>query len=159
MLYNRSLSGNNLMYQVAWEANFYGLHLWNWNIINLFYKTFIHRSVYAQIGLPIVFLSWTTVIKHHRLGDPSNTFKHFYWSIDDSQCCVRFRCTAKWSSYTCTHIYPLFFRFFPHVGHYRVMFPVLYNRYSSVTYFIYSSVYMSIPASQFVLPTLIHWQS
>ena len=38
----------------------------------------------------------------------------------DLQCCVSFRCTAKWISYTCIYI-PLFFRFFSHIGHYRVL--------------------------------------
>ena len=30
-------------------------------------------------------------------------FLSFYWSIVDLQCCVNFRCTAKWICYTCTH--------------------------------------------------------
>ena len=36
----------------------------------------------------------------------------FYWSIVDLQCCVSFRCTAKWISYTYTHIYS-FLDYFP----------------------------------------------
>ena len=41
--------------------------------------------------------------------------------IADLKCCVSFRCTAKWISYTYTHIYALFFRFYSHMGHYRVL--------------------------------------
>ena len=39
--------------------------------------------------------------------------------IIDLQYCVSFRCTAKSVCYTNTHIY--FFRFFFHIGHYRVL--------------------------------------
>ena len=35
------------------------------------------------------------------------------------QCCLSFRCTAKWISYTCIHSF--FFRFYSHIGHYRVL--------------------------------------
>ena len=31
--------------------------------------------------------------------------KNCYWSITDSQCCVSFRCTTKWISYTYTYIH------------------------------------------------------
>ena len=64
----------------------------------------------------------------------------------------------KWSKYSCLqssvsgaqqsawfYIYPLCLGFFPHTGHY----PVLYSRSLLVIYFIYSSVYLSIPVSQF----------
>ena len=44
-----------------------------------------------------------------------NTFLYFYWSVVDLQCCVSFRCTAKWMSYTCIHL------FFSHIDHYRVL--------------------------------------
>lgn len=32
-------------------------------------------------------------------------FFKMYWSIIDLQCCDNFFCTAKWVSYTCTHIH------------------------------------------------------
>jgi len=32
-------------------------------------------------------------------------FLTFYWSIVDLQCCISFRCTAKWISYICTYIH------------------------------------------------------
>ena len=35
---------------------------------------------------------------HPRVGD-SQLFNLFYWSIIDLQCCIGFRCTAKWFSY------------------------------------------------------------
>jgi len=31
--------------------------------------------------------------------------KKIYWSIGDLQCCVSFKCTAKWFNYTCTCIF------------------------------------------------------
>ena len=34
-----------------------------------------------------------------------------YWSIVDWQCCVHFKCTAKWLLYI--HTYPFFFNSFP----------------------------------------------
>ena len=45
-------------------------------------------------------------------------FFKFYWGIVDLQCCVSFRCTAKWISYTYIHSC---FRLFSHIGHYRVL--------------------------------------
>ena len=38
--------------------------------------------------------------------------KNFYWIIVDLQCCVSFRCTAKWLSYTNTQIHSLFIYLF-----------------------------------------------
>ena len=32
-------------------------------------------------------------------------FYNSYWSVVDLQCCVSFRCTAKWISYTYTYIH------------------------------------------------------
>ena len=51
---------------------------------------------------------------------------NFYWSIVDLQCRVSFCFVAKWISYiyvcvyTHTHITTVF-RFFSHIGHYRVL--------------------------------------
>ena len=42
-----------------------------------------------------------------------------YWSAFDLQCCVSFRCTAKWISYTYTYILLLRFPF--HLGHHRAL--------------------------------------
>ena len=54
------------------------------------------------------------------------------------------------------YIYLLSFRVFSHIGHYRVLspeFPVLYIR---SLFYIYNSVPMSIPSSQFI-PTPLMW--
>ena len=87
------------------------------------------------------------------------SFFNFYWSIVDLQCCVSFRCTAKWVTYTNTYIHS-FLDSFPIsvITEYWVEFPVLYSRSLEVTYFIYTSVYMSIPIFQFIpSPYLTPW--
>ena len=72
-------------------------------------------------------------------------FNYFYWRIVDLQCCVIFCCSAKWINYIYTYIHS--FRFYSHIviTEYWVEFPVLYSRSLLVIYFIYNSVYMSIP--------------
>ena len=55
------------------------------------------------------------------------------------------------------HINSLFFRFFSYIDHYRVLIRVscvLYSRSFLVIYFIYSSMYLSIPISQFIPPLI-----
>ena len=47
----------------------------------------------------------------------------------DLQCCVSFTCTAKWVSYIYTYMHS-FFRFFSHIGYYRVL-----NRVPHIVYF------------------------
>ena len=66
---------------------------------------------------------------------------NFYWSLVDLQCCISFRCTAKWISYTYTYIHS-FLDSFPIqvITEYWEEFPVLYSRSLLVIYFIYSSV-------------------
>ena len=38
-------------------------------------------------------------------------FKNFFWSRVDLQCCISFRCIAKWTSYPCTHLHSFFWLF------------------------------------------------
>ena len=61
--------------------------------------------------------------------------------------------------YIFAHISPLFLDFLPIqvTTEHKVEFPVLYNSLSLVTYFIHRSVYMSVPISQFILPTYPLW--
>ena len=47
-------------------------------------------------------------------------FFNFYWCIIDLQCCISFRCTAKWISYIYMYIHFFFLVFFSHISHYRV---------------------------------------
>ena len=71
-----------------------------------------------------------------------------YWSIVDLQCCVSFRGTAKWFSYTYTYICSFSDSFSIEViTECWVEFPALYSRPLLGIYFIYSSVYMLIPNS------------
>ena len=92
--------------------------------------------------------------------------KTFSWSIVDIQCCVSFRCTVKWISYTqrCIHS---FFRFFSHIGHYRVLgsvpyavvqdhisYPVLYT----IVFLMTLSLPGSLQAPQFFPVQLWWWQ-
>ena len=76
---------------------------------------------------------------------------NFYWSLVDLLF-VSFKCTAKWISFAYSYIYSFldFFSPIKAVTHYWAEFPVLYNRSLLVIYFIYSSVYMLIPVSQFI---------
>ena len=57
---------------------------------------------------------------------PISLKKIFFWSIVDLQCCVKFRCTAEWISYTYIHFY---LDYFPIqvITEYWVQFHVLYN--------------------------------
>ena len=54
-----------------------------------------------------------------------NTYllNEFYWSIVDLQCCISFKCIAKWFSYTYTYIHS----FFPHIGYYRLLSILLFQ--------------------------------
>ena len=52
------------------------------------------------------------------------------------------------------YMYPCFGGFFSHFSHYRVLSKVSYaTQLALVVYFIYSSLHMSISASQFILPS------
>ena len=64
---------------------------------------------YKTTGKAIALTIWTFVGKVMSLF-----FNKIYLIIVDLQCCVSFRGTAKWISYTYT--YPLFFRFLSHIG-------------------------------------------
>ena len=72
-----------------------------------------------------------------------------YWSIVDLQCCISFRHTAKWFSYTYTYTYSFPIKL---ITEYWVEFPVLCSRSLLVIYCIYNSVCMSVPNSQFIPP-------
>ena len=85
-------------------------------------------------------LTWFVQVLHWLASGeaPLNTRSFIFTWIVDLQCCVSFRCIAKWFSYT--YIY-----FFPYRLLQNIEFPVLYNRSLLVICFIDSSVYMLIP--------------
>ena len=62
----------------------------------------------------------------HRESDAT---EHTHTHTADLQCCVSFRCTTKWVSYIYTYMHS-FFRFYAHIGHYRVL-----NRVPHIVYF------------------------
>ena len=64
-------------------------------------------------------------------------FFSFCWSLVDLQCCVSFRCIAKWVSYT--YIYSFFFfKILIHISHYRAFsrVPCAIQKVLIATYFI-----------------------
>ena len=56
----------------------------------------------------------------------------FYWSIADSQCCVRFGCTANWTSYTHAHTHPSWLVSHQAIIEYWAEFPELRSTFSLV---------------------------
>ena len=87
--------------------------------------------------------------------------KNFYWSIVDLQCCVSFRCSAKWISYiyiyvpislpSCVSLPPtLPIPPLKVVTKHRADLPVLCGCFPLASYFTFGSVYMSVPLSHFV---------
>ena len=81
---------------------------------------------------------------------------YLYWSIVVLHCYASFCYTAKWISHLYTYIPPTFLDFLPIyvTTEHGVEFPVWCSGFSLVISFIHSSVYMSIPISQFIHPPL-----
>ena len=81
-------------------------------------------------------------------------FIDVYWSIVAAiRYYIRFCCSKV--SQLHTYIYPLCFGFHSHLGHTErcIELPMLCGRLSLASYFIYSSVYTSIPLPQFIPPS------
>ena len=83
-----------------------------------------------------------------------------YWSIIDLQCCISFRCTAKWPSYSYAYTHS-FVDSFPIkvVKEYCIEFPALYIRSLLIIYSIRSTVCMLIPTPNLsLLPNFPLWK-
>ena len=76
-----------------------------------------------------------------------------YWCVVDLQYFVSCRYTPKWISYSHTYIHS-FQSLFPYRSLQSIEFPVLCSRLLAI-YFIYAGMYMSIPTSQFMPPSLL----
>ena len=82
--------------------------------------TDIHRLYHKHILAPS--LSLTNELTIYNLYPDISFLNKFYWRIVDLKYCISFRCTAKQISYTYrVYIYPFFFRFFSHIGYYRIL--------------------------------------
>ena len=118
--------------------------------VTMFYTKIMAAYAFEISCLPSFYLQITFRCSPALPFDPSKNFFNLVFilhrSTVDLQCCVSFRCIAKWFSYTYTHIY-YFSESFPIyvITDYRLEFPVLYSRSLLIIQFIYSSVYMSIP--------------
>ena len=73
---------------------------------------------------------------------------NFCWSIVDLQCCVSALLQSESVILICISI--LFQILFPHGSLQSVKFPGLYSRSLLAIYFIYSSMYVTVPISQFI---------
>ena len=89
-------------------------------------------------------------------------FFSFCWSLIDLQCCVSFRCIAKWVSYT--YIYFFFFKILIHTSHYRAFsrVPCAIQKVLIATYFIVVGINWHIGdfralMSEYFKP-LEHWE-
>ena len=71
-----------------------------------------------------------------------------YWTVVDLQCCI----FQVYSEMIQLYMYLFFFKFFSHLGYYRILsrVPVLYSRSLLIIYFKYSRVYMSVLVAQTV---------
>ena len=71
-----------------------------------------------------------------------------YWTVVDLQCCI----FQVYSKVIQLYMYLFFFKFFPHLGYYRILsrVPVLYSRSLLIIYFKYSRVYRSVLVAQTV---------
>ena len=81
-------------------------------------------------------------------------FLIFYCNTIDLQCCIHFRCMAKWVRYVYLS-FPMFFSPIDCIGNLHwIMSRYIYCIICyTVVYFMYSTVYMSIPVSSFISPT------
>ena len=131
-------------HEIRWKQTppTHRLVCWMWNAKYLWQK--VQKNLPTRHSVPRAFSSFLWFLKFLLIK--------FYWNMVDLQCWISFRYTEIWISYTYTYIHP-FFKFFSHIGHYRVLsvyFPVVYIRSLLLIYSIYSSVYISIPTSQFI---------
>ena len=102
------------------------------------------------------FACWKTILQEFHIPVWSGSSEKkaylgvffFNWSLVDLQCYVSFRCTAKW------FIYILFFFIFFHMVYYKILniVAVLYSRTLWFICFMYGTLYLLIPNSQFIPP-------
>ena len=84
------------------------------------------------------------ILSHRK--DERYIFLKKFIGVQHLQCCITFRCTAKWISYMYTYIHSFFFRFFSHIGHYRVLNRIpsaIQHVLISCLFYIYWCIYIS----------------
>ena len=103
-------------------------------------------------------LEWVAILPSRRSSQPRDQTRvscvdRCFFPLSPGNPCISFCCKTKWISYMYTYIHSFFNSLFISVTTEKsVEFLVLFNRFSSAVYFIHSSVYMSVPTSQFIPP-------
>ena len=90
----------NELWAQAWSQHLSNLkkHTWPWWFtLPLPHSSFKSSSIHTTVCV--------CVCVRGKERDIYIYFLKFYWSIVDLQCCVSFRCTAKWFSSTYTYVH------------------------------------------------------
>ena len=121
--------------------------------LNFLHSVFLR----SEHGNPILSVVQSKTLKSSTallfLLHPNRIHQQIFFSINLYCSIITLQCSVQQSeSAIHIHMSTLFWISFPPRSLQNFEFPVLYNRFSLLTYFIHSSVYMSTPISQFIPP-------
>ena len=142
---------NNLGERIQWETDSV-LMLWYYldgNSIKILGRG--PQQLKHDLGSSFFFILFSNVYLFKKI---------FYWRRVDLQSCINFRCIAKWTSYTYTHIYSSF-KILSHRSHYWVLSRLACVIHQAlISYLFYIWVYVSsnlpiYPLSSYPLVTII----